>query len=167
MDFLIGFLNTVIVLVSVFMVIIILIQRGKGGGLAGAFGGVGGSSAFGTKAGDVFTKITIGVAIGWMFALMLLVILMNGRADSVNSGWGDESSSSSKALPPSKASATPAPAGTTPAPADLAAPVTAAPAPVAAPAPGPAGLTPSPATDVGVGAPPTPEPVKPPAPSKK
>ena len=100
MDFLIGLLNTVIVLVSVFLVCIILIQRGKGGGLAGAFGGVGGSSAFGTKAGDIFTKITIYVVIGWMLTLMLLVILMNGRADSVSSGWGDESSSSSKAIPP-------------------------------------------------------------------
>lgn len=166
MDFLIGLLNTVIVVVSVFMVIIILIQRGKGGGLAGAFGGVGGSSAFGTKAGDVFTKITIGVAMGWMFALMLLVILMNGRADSVSSGWGDETSSSSKAVPPSKATATPAPAGTTPS-AELAIPPAGGTTPAPAPAPGPAGLTPSPATDVGVGAPPAPEPVKPAAPSKK
>ncbi len=30
--------------------------------MAGAFGGMGGQSAFGTKAGDLFTKITIGVA---------------------------------------------------------------------------------------------------------
>ncbi len=66
MNFLIGILNVLIVLVSLFLICIILIQRGKGGGLAGAFGGVGGSSAFGTKAGDIFTKITIGVAIGWM-----------------------------------------------------------------------------------------------------
>ena len=34
----------------------------QGGGLAGAFGGMGGQNAFGTKAGDLFTKITIGVA---------------------------------------------------------------------------------------------------------
>ena len=46
-------------LTSLFLIFLILIQRGKGGGLAGAFGGVGGSSAFGTKAGDVFTRITI------------------------------------------------------------------------------------------------------------
>ena len=45
--------NTLIVLVSLFLICLILIQRGKGGGLAGAFGGVGGSSAFGTKAGDI------------------------------------------------------------------------------------------------------------------
>lgn len=46
---------------------IVLLQRGRGGGLAGAFGGLGGQSAFGTKAGDVFTKITIGITVFWVF----------------------------------------------------------------------------------------------------
>src|SRR5262245_9807206 len=49
------------ILVSLFLILMILLQRGKGGGLAGALGGAGGSSAFGTKAGDVFTRITVGV----------------------------------------------------------------------------------------------------------
>jgi preprotein translocase subunit SecG len=51
---------------SIFLIFIILLQRGRGGGLAGAFGATGGQSAFGTKAGDVFTKITIGVAVIWV-----------------------------------------------------------------------------------------------------
>jgi preprotein translocase subunit SecG len=51
---------------SVFLIFIILLQRGRGGGLAGAFGATGGQSAFGTKAGDVFTRITIGVAVVWV-----------------------------------------------------------------------------------------------------
>jgi preprotein translocase subunit SecG len=51
---------------GLFMIFIILLQRGRGGGLAGAFGAMGGQSAFGTKAGDVFTKITIGVAVIWV-----------------------------------------------------------------------------------------------------
>lgn len=59
---------TLLMLVGLFMMLVVLIQRGRGGGLAGAFGGAGGSSAFGTKAGDVFTKITVVVAIIW-FAL--------------------------------------------------------------------------------------------------
>jgi preprotein translocase subunit SecG len=45
--------------------LLILIQRGKGGGLAGAFGGMGGQSAFGTKAGDTFMRITIVIAAFW------------------------------------------------------------------------------------------------------
>jgi preprotein translocase subunit SecG len=51
---------------GIFLMFIILLQRGRGGGLAGAFGASGGQSAFGTKAGDVFTKITIGVAVVWV-----------------------------------------------------------------------------------------------------
>lgn len=54
------------VLLGFFMMCIILLQRGRGGGLAGAFGGAGGSSAFGTRAGDVFTKITVVVAVLWV-----------------------------------------------------------------------------------------------------
>ncbi len=81
-NFIIGFLNVLMVVSSLFLICIILIQRGKGGGLAGAFGGVGGSSAFGTKAGDVFTKITIGLAAGWIVAAMILVVLTNTRRRS-------------------------------------------------------------------------------------
>jgi preprotein translocase subunit SecG len=51
---------------SVFLIFIVLLQRGRGGGLAGAFGATGGQSAFGTKAGDVFTRITIVVAVVWV-----------------------------------------------------------------------------------------------------
>ncbi len=51
---------------SLFLILLVLIQRGRGGGLAGAFGGMGGQSAFGTKAGDLFTRITIVVAAFWI-----------------------------------------------------------------------------------------------------
>lgn len=51
---------------SVFLILLVLVQRGRGGGLAGAFGGLGGQSAFGTKAGDLFTRITIIVAAFWI-----------------------------------------------------------------------------------------------------
>lgn len=71
------FLNLQIVLCSVFLIGLVLIQRGRGGGLAGAFGGMGGSSAFGTKAGDVFTWTTIVTAIVWFILSMRLVMLMN------------------------------------------------------------------------------------------
>ena len=53
-------------LTAVFLILLVLVQRGRGGGLAGALGGMGGSSAFGAKAGDMFTKITIGAASVWI-----------------------------------------------------------------------------------------------------
>jgi len=59
-------LMTLLMLFGVLLIIIILLQKGRGGGLAGAFGGAGGQSALGTKAGDVFTKITIVMAVIWV-----------------------------------------------------------------------------------------------------
>ena len=51
-----GILMVLMFLVALFLILLVLIQRGRGGGLAGAFGGMGGQSAFGTKAGDLFTQ---------------------------------------------------------------------------------------------------------------
>jgi preprotein translocase subunit SecG len=73
-------LNVVVLLLSLFLILLVLIQRGKGGGLAGAFGGVGGSSAFGSRAGDLFTKITIGVATVWLILTMAQVIVVQDVA---------------------------------------------------------------------------------------
>ena len=70
---------TLLMFVGLFLIFIVLLQRGRGGGLAGALGGMGGTSAFGTRAGDVFTKITIGVAIVWtvLAAVNVWVLGMN------------------------------------------------------------------------------------------
>ena len=61
---------------SVFLVLLVLIQRGKGGGLTGALGGPGGQSAFGSKAGDTFTVITIVVASVWGFTCAFTMWLL-------------------------------------------------------------------------------------------
>lgn len=66
-------LNVVLFVLSLLMIGLILIQRGKGGGLAGAFGGAGGSSAFGSRAGDTFTRITIIMAAVWMLLIMIMI----------------------------------------------------------------------------------------------
>ena len=60
------FFGITIFLSSVFLILLVLVQRGRGGGLTGALGGPGGQSAFGTKAGDLFTRITVGVATAWI-----------------------------------------------------------------------------------------------------
>ena len=66
MDILASWVHVVIpvafILVCVLLILIILLQKGRGGGLAGAFGGAGGYSAFGAKTGDYFTWMTIGLA---------------------------------------------------------------------------------------------------------
>ena len=65
------FLAFLIIAVCVILIGVILLQRGRGGGLAGAFGGGGGSSAFGAKTGDVFTWITVVMA--GIFVLLAVV----------------------------------------------------------------------------------------------
>jgi preprotein translocase subunit SecG len=66
-------LNIVIIFLTFLLIVIVLIQRGRGGGLAGAFGGAGGSSAFGSRAGDALTRITIGLAAFWVLFIMIQV----------------------------------------------------------------------------------------------
>ncbi len=66
-------LNLILIPMSIFLVGLVLIQRGKGGGLIGALGGAGGSSPFGSRAGDQFTRLTIYIAIGWLLITMIQV----------------------------------------------------------------------------------------------
>ena len=68
-----GLMTVVLFLSGIFLIGLVLIQRGKGGGLAGAFGGAGGSSAFGSRAGDTFTRITIYAAAIWILLIMFLI----------------------------------------------------------------------------------------------
>jgi preprotein translocase subunit SecG len=60
-----------LIAVCCLLMIVILLQRGRGGGLTGAFGGAGGTAAFGAKTGDVFTWITVVVAA--VFVLLAVV----------------------------------------------------------------------------------------------
>jgi preprotein translocase subunit SecG len=66
-------LNVVLLVAGIILIGLILIQKGKGGGLSGAFGGAGGSSAFGSRAGDTFTRITIWCAAIWLLLIMILI----------------------------------------------------------------------------------------------
>ena len=66
-------LNLILLLLGAFIILLVLIQRGKGGGLIGALGGAGGSSPFGSRAGDQFTRLTIYVALVWLLLTMIQV----------------------------------------------------------------------------------------------
>ncbi len=74
------FFGISIFVTSIFLILLVLVQRGRGGGLTGALGGPGGQSAFGTKAGDLFTRITIGVAAAWIFLCASAVFFLRPRA---------------------------------------------------------------------------------------
>jgi preprotein translocase subunit SecG len=79
------FFGITLFLTSLFLILLVLVQRGRGGGLAGALGGPGGQSAFGTKAGDTFTWITAGTALVWIFLSMSAIKLIGDGSE----GFGD------------------------------------------------------------------------------
>lgn len=75
--------------VGLILIAIILLQRGRGGGLAGALGGMGGQSAFGNKAGDLFTRITVVLATIWIILGCVCVLLASNageRSEKIDKG---------------------------------------------------------------------------------
>ena len=89
--FLGSILSIILPVLSIFLIFLILVQRGRGGGLVGAFGGAGGQSAFGAKAGDLFTRITVVTVAIWITTCVLLLLVMKQ-----NTGNRDFSSGSSE-----------------------------------------------------------------------
>ena len=67
-------------IVCVLLILLVLIQKGRGGGLAGAFGGAGGNTAFGSKTGDVLTWAT-SILFG---VFLLLAVAANWTSNAVN-----------------------------------------------------------------------------------
>jgi len=92
-------LNILIWLVSVFLILLILIQKGKGGGLAGAFGGPGGQSAFGSKTADAFTKITLYVAGIWVALIIIMIWLVQPKTEITTAIPAEISQSSKEGIP--------------------------------------------------------------------
>lgn len=129
--------------VCVVMTLLILIQKGRGGGLASAFGGAGGNTAFGSKTGDVLTWAT-SVVFG---VFLLLAIVLNLVANRVNAR-------ATGALVPIPAAPLPGavpPTGNTP-------PASGAPSPAAGSEAPANAMPPPPGVEAPVAAPPTTQP---------
>jgi preprotein translocase subunit SecG len=96
-------LNIIIMLLGLFLMLLVLIQRGKGGGLSGAFGGAGGSSAFGSRAGDQFTRITLITAAIWILLIMFMVKIMPRKAPETPTKAAEEPAGESRLWVPDRA----------------------------------------------------------------
>ena len=96
------------VLVCLLLSLVILLQQGRGGDIANAFGGSSSQAAFGARSGaTLLTKATaISAVLFMLFALALSIIGQRGGTSSVVSGTP---------APPPPAAA-PAPAKTPPTP---------------------------------------------------
>jgi preprotein translocase subunit SecG len=72
-------------LVCVFLILLVLVQSDKGGGLAGAFGGMGGgvNTVFGGRGtANLLTKLTTGFATGFMAVALILNLLVAHRSST-------------------------------------------------------------------------------------
>jgi preprotein translocase subunit SecG len=72
-----GFIMTIVavlfVICSIVLILVILIQKGKGGGLTGALGGGMASGILGSKTGDFLTWLTI-VLVGIFLGLAVVLV---------------------------------------------------------------------------------------------
>lgn len=89
------FLAIGFVAISLFMMLVILIQKPKGGGLSGAFGGAGGgeSSFVGAKIGDFLTYLTVGCFVMFLVLAMLLTWNINPAENQAKAATVSQQSS--------------------------------------------------------------------------
>ena len=79
------FLAIVFGFASVLLIVLVMLQSGKGAGM-GIFGGGASSSAFGVQSGNILTKITtiLGVL---FFACAILIGIIISKDDSISKKW--------------------------------------------------------------------------------
>jgi preprotein translocase subunit SecG len=74
----------VYVVVCVFLILVVLLQQGKGADIAGAFGGGGTQTAFGARgATTLLHKLTTGAFVAFILISLLLTVLESRPRSSV------------------------------------------------------------------------------------
>jgi len=78
----VGLLLAIHILISASLIVVVLLQSSKGGGLAGAFGGAGGMGAVfgGQTAASLLTKATRYLAIAFMVSSLTLAVVSRGSS---------------------------------------------------------------------------------------
>jgi preprotein translocase subunit SecG len=72
------------VFICFFLILVVLVQQGKGADIAGAFGGGGTQTAFGARgATTLLHKLTTGAFIGFIVMSLLLTVLQRHQRPSV------------------------------------------------------------------------------------
>lgn len=100
-----GIVLTIIhVIICFILILIVLLQAGKGASLGSAFGGGGASqTAFGARRGNIFSRITTGAAILFMVTSLLLTVIYAHEGSIVKGRKG-----AATTTPPAPAEQTPA-----------------------------------------------------------
>lgn len=145
MSIVLNFLTFVLILVSIFLVLVVLAQKSKDGGVGAALGGGATEAAFGADTTNVLSKSTIYAAIA--FFVLAFALYLGRIAERKAAGHAAGSALPTIATPAAPAPAAanaPAATGAQPAATTTTAPATTAPAPAA---PAPATTTPAPAPE--------------------
>jgi preprotein translocase subunit SecG len=118
------------VIVCVFLIAVVLLQRGKGAQVGAVFGGGGGATMFGGRgAGNFLTKLTTGAAIVFMITSLSLAYMRINRGEQLfEGGEVEQEAEKPKGAPFEELGKVPAEP-----PAEQAAPPAEAPAPKPAP----------------------------------
>ena len=130
MGFLYAALIVLYTFVCLFLILVVLVQQGKGADLAGAFGGGGTQTAFGARgATTVLHKLTTGGFVAFIVVALVLTVLEARPRASVVPAGGAAAKPAAARIPAAPAPGSNAPAAAAP---TSAAPTAAAPAPATA-----------------------------------
>jgi preprotein translocase subunit SecG len=116
MSILISVLLIVEVLAAFLLIVVILAQKSKDQGLGMAFGSGMGESLFGSRAGNVLTRMTVTLATVFMAATIVLGILF---ARGKTGGGGSVMEKADRQMPTAPAAPVAAPLASSPAPAPM------------------------------------------------
>jgi len=101
----------VYVFICFFLILVVLVQQGKGADIAGAFGGGGTQTAFGARgATTLLHKLTTGAFIAFIVLSLVLTILERHQRTSVMSNVPAKTSSQKPSVPGKANPAAPVPA---------------------------------------------------------
>lgn len=97
------FLIILFVILSFLLVVVILLQAGKGAGLAGAIGGgMAGQSVFGGRgAGDFLSKTTTYIAVLYMALALLIGMIYKNSAEEAQQSLIQKEAESQQSIPAS------------------------------------------------------------------
>ena len=114
MGFVYGLVVVIYVFICFFLILVVLVQQGKGADIAGAFGGGGTQTAFGARgATTLLHKLTTAAFIGFiLLALALTILQARPKSSVVRPAAAPAKAAPAPApKPPAPAAAKPAPPG--------------------------------------------------------
>lgn len=114
MSIILNLLTAVLILVSLFLILVVLAQKAKDGGMGAALGGGAAEAAFGAETGNVLSKSTIYAAV--LFFVLAFALYL-GRIYERKHALNDAGNALPTIAVPAAAAAAPAAGGTTAAPA--------------------------------------------------